>query len=113
MAGYEAAKRLYAKRKPQIEKTEKTKEDYEFERMGNECTFAPNLIKGPTAHRKNDAKTKQSERQQETFNKQLERQKKAREEKERIKQMMERGVPTSTAKTPQQKLSEKVNQIEN
>ena len=62
MAGYEAAKRLYAKRKPQIEKTEKTKEDYEFERLGNECTFAPNLMKA-TTNRKNDAKNKQSERQ--------------------------------------------------
>lgn len=44
-AGYEAAQRLYAKRKPQKEKTEKTKEDYEFEKFGQECTFAPQLSK--------------------------------------------------------------------
>jgi hypothetical protein len=30
-------------RKPQIDKTDKAKEDYEFERMGEECTFKPKL----------------------------------------------------------------------
>lgn len=54
-AGYQAAQRLYAKRKPQIEKTEKSKEDYEFERMGHECSFAPKLNKAAPA-RKNNAK---------------------------------------------------------
>lgn len=97
-AGYEAAQRLYARRKNQREKTEKTREDYEFEKYGQECTFAPKLNK--QSHAPSFKKTsKPSERQQETFNKQLERQKKAREEKERIKQLMERGVPASTKPT--------------
>jgi hypothetical protein len=30
-------------RRPQVDKTDKAKEDYEFERQGNECTFAPKL----------------------------------------------------------------------
>lgn len=92
-AGYEAAQRLYAKRKPQREKTEKTKEEYEFEKYGDECTFAPKMYTKGTGVSK---QTKQSEREQQQFNKQLERQKKAREEKERIKQLKERGVPAST-----------------
>jgi len=34
---------LYSKAKKQIDKTDKTKEDYEFERNQEECTFAPKL----------------------------------------------------------------------
>mmetsp|Transcript_12309 Transcript_12309/g.19096 ORF Transcript_12309/g.19096 Transcript_12309/m.19096 type:complete len:145 (+) Transcript_12309:2692-3126(+) len=43
--GSEQAKyeRLYSLRKKQIEKTDKTKEDYEFEKNAAECTFAPRL----------------------------------------------------------------------
>lgn len=38
---------LYEKRKRQIDKADKTKEDYEFERQGQECTFAPKLMSNP------------------------------------------------------------------
>lgn len=38
---------LYSKRKRQIDKTDKSKEDYEFERHGQECTFAPKLMTKP------------------------------------------------------------------
>jgi hypothetical protein len=31
-------------RKAQMDKTDKAREDYEFERMGDECTFAPKLL---------------------------------------------------------------------
>ena len=37
----QAAERLYLQRKAQIDKTDKAKEDYEFERQGEECTFQP------------------------------------------------------------------------
>ena len=37
----QAAERLYQQRKAQIDKTDKAKEDYEFERQGEECTFQP------------------------------------------------------------------------
>jgi hypothetical protein len=47
-AGYEAAQRLYKKRKNQAEKTEKSREDYEFEKFGQECTFAPQITKHKT-----------------------------------------------------------------
>ena len=30
-------------RKAQINKTDKAKEDYEFEKQAEECTFAPNI----------------------------------------------------------------------
>ena len=36
--------RLYGMRKPQIDKTDKAREDYEFERMGSECTFKPKRL---------------------------------------------------------------------
>ena len=38
---------LYKQRKRQIDKQDKTKEDYEFERHGQECSFAPKLISNP------------------------------------------------------------------
>ena len=60
-AGYEAAQRLYAKRKMQKEKTEKTKEDYEFEKYGDECTFTPKMFTKNTGASK-PHKQKQSER---------------------------------------------------
>lgn len=36
-----AVERLYSQRKPQVEKTDKAREDYEYERAGQECTFQP------------------------------------------------------------------------
>ena len=39
----EVVNRLYAQRKPQIEKTNKTKEDIEYQKMQEECTFAPQI----------------------------------------------------------------------
>ena len=41
VAPSETVNRLYAQRKPQIEKTDKTREEFEFEKAQNECTFAP------------------------------------------------------------------------
>lgn len=38
---------LYNLAKKQIDKTDKRREDYEFERAGDECTFAPQLISKP------------------------------------------------------------------
>ena len=35
--------RLYSKRKMQKNKTDKAKEDYEFEKQQEECTFAPKI----------------------------------------------------------------------
>jgi hypothetical protein len=35
---------LYSMRKRQLDKSDKTKEDYEFERHGQECTFAPKIV---------------------------------------------------------------------
>ena len=43
--GDKAVERLYAKRKVQADKQDKAKEDYEFERMGSECTFTPQVRK--------------------------------------------------------------------
>ena len=43
---------LYKMRKRQIDKTDKSKEDYEFERHGQECTFAPKLMSNPKYLRK-------------------------------------------------------------
>lgn len=39
-----AAERLYSKRKPQAQKTDKAREDYEFERQEQECTFQPKMV---------------------------------------------------------------------
>ena len=38
-----AAERLYKLRKEQKNKTDKPKEDYEFEKAAEECTFAPKI----------------------------------------------------------------------
>lgn len=93
---------MYARRTKQIEKTDKAREDYEFERLGDECTFAPQIFTKKPA-RKNDAKKVASQRQQETLNKQMERQKKAREEKERIKNLTQRGYGGNQGKAGKQK----------
>lgn len=39
--------RLYKMRKNANEKTDKAKEEYEFEKAKEECTFAPNLTRKP------------------------------------------------------------------
>lgn len=76
-----------------IDKRDKAKEDYEFEKQAQECTFAPNLSRKPVTKPQSAAKTAASERQQKTMQKQMERMNKAREEKERIKTMTQRGIP--------------------
>lgn len=43
-AGESKYDQLYALRKRQVDKTDKAKEDYEYERHGQECTFAPKLL---------------------------------------------------------------------
>ena len=57
-------------RKRQIDKTDKAKEDYEYQKQAEECTFAPNLVRKPTRTKKADAaKSAASERQQRTMQK--------------------------------------------
>ena len=100
--------RLYNLRKRQVDKTDKAKEDYEFERMGQECTFAPKLMTknqhvAPRAL--NNASSINSfrqepnmtaeQRRQKNEQKQLDRMQKAREEKQRKAAMFERGIPQS------------------
>lgn len=85
----EKYKQLYALAKPQKDKTDKTKEDYEFERNQQECTFQPKM----------NARAKQSVQVEsgavtsdKAVQKQIDRLNKAREEKERIKMYTERGA---------------------
>jgi hypothetical protein len=96
-------------RKDHKNKIDKAKEDYEFEKQQNECTFAPktnNYI--PKNQRKNlvapqtvpvngqqAQKLTAEERRQKTMQKQIDRMNKAREEKERVNTMTERGIPKS------------------
>ena len=106
---------LYNLRKKQIDKTDKSKVDYEFERQQEECTFAPQLYTNKTygqnasAPRRNTPGLVSSsvtsmpsvqqqsmstrDRQERTEQKNLERMRKAREEKERKAEMFERGIP--------------------
>jgi len=101
--------RLYGMRKKQIDKTDKAKEDYEFEKQSAECTFAPNLSRKP-ARPKKVSEAVASERQQKTMQKQLERLNKAREEKERIKKMTERGIPKTKRPAVQLEQQEEKNE---
>ena len=47
-----ANERLYNQRKRQLDKTDKAKEDYEFEKQAEECTFAPNIKRKPVRPKK-------------------------------------------------------------
>ena len=68
MAEAPAMERLYGMRKRQLDKTDKAKEDYEFEKQAEECTFAPNLQRKPVRSKKQaEASTQASERQQKTL----------------------------------------------
>lgn len=101
---------LYSLRKRQMDKTDKSKEDYEFERHGAECTFAPQLNNNPQYMRQNiknqetaahsqtsqgTASLSAKERQEKFEQKRLERLRRGREEKARKAEMMERGIPKS------------------
>ena len=111
--GDNARERLYRQRNRQIDKADKAKEDYEFERMGEECTFAPKVNKNLHVRstiaqiqlntnpvQKQDPSPSSTaagakgtlSRAEISYQKQLERQKKAREEKQRVKNLTERGV---------------------
>lgn len=96
-----------------MDKIDKTKEDYEFEKSQEECTFAPKLMsKQPKYIRErvtqntgetlnNDASRPMTakERQAKTEQKNLERMKKAREEKDRKNAFRVRGEPKSKPMT--------------
>ena len=66
-----AAARLYKMRKAQKNKTDKAKEDYEYEKQAEECTFAPNIK--PKQARKKAAPQEKTERQLKAEQKQMER----------------------------------------
>ena len=78
-------------RKAQKNKTDKAKEDYEFEKQADECTFAPNIK--PKKIKKAVGPAEKTERQLKAEQKQMERLQKAKEEKERKAGMFTRGVP--------------------
>lgn len=80
---------LYSLSKPQIQKTDKTGVDYEFERNKEECTFAPKLKTPSTV----TIKPSQPVANDKHVQKQIDRMNKAREEKERKKGFLERGEP--------------------
>ena len=86
---------LYAlsKNKQQINKTDKSKEDYEYEKSKDELTFKPKMY---TAKPGSSASKKTSLDNDRNVQKQKERMEKARDEKERIKMITERGIPAST-----------------
>ena len=50
-----ANERLYKMRKNQRDKTEKTKEEYEYEKQAQECTFAPKISRKPARTKKSEA----------------------------------------------------------
>lgn len=100
---------LYKLHKKQIDRTDKTKEDYEFERQQEECTFAPTIYtknkeyanKESAIRSKNQISQMSAasnpapnkDRQKMMEEKQKERLRRAREEKERVNEMLERGIP--------------------
>ena len=94
--------RLYGMRKAQIDKTDKTKEDYELERSSNECTFQPKFLSQESSSRVKQPLVTTT-RQSDSMQKQIERQNKAREEKERLKTFTERGITVSSQPTATRK----------
>lgn len=89
-AKYEQLYQL-AKNNAQKNKVDKSKEDYEYEKQKNECTFAPKIQNNNNIVR--NAEGVQLNVVQDLFvKKQIERLNKGREEKERIKNFMENGV---------------------
>lgn len=74
-------------------KTDKTKEDYEYEKNKDELTFKPKMYTKPGS----SASKKTTIENDRAVQKLKERMEKARDEKERIKMITERGIPASTA----------------
>ena len=91
---------LYALAKHQKNKQDKTKEDYEFEKNVQECTFQPKLQANQA--RKNIPEIGQSVTQDKHVQKQIDRLNKGREEKERVKLYHERGEMPRTENNQQQ-----------
>ena len=80
---------LYGLKKDQKDKQDKSKQDYEYERNKEELTFAPKITSHHnTAPQRN---TDESVVHDRAVQKQVERLNKAREDKDRIKNMTERG----------------------
>ena len=115
--------KLYKMHKKQIDRQDKTKEDYEFERQQQECTFTPNIVtKKNYTNKESIIKNNRSqnnsvlgnsmnkdaakERQKKMEEKQHERLKRAREEKERINGMLERGIPKAKPVTQAQMIEQ-------
>lgn len=70
-------------------KIERTTEEIEFERNKEECTFTPNCKRLPSFRFEEAPPQILKDK---TVQKDIERLKKAREEKERIKKIKERGI---------------------
>ncbi len=69
-------------------KQDKTKQDYEYERQREECTFAPKMHK-PIPREQNKGLAEVGNK---NIEKDIERMKKARDERERVKKYTERGI---------------------
>ncbi len=85
---YNLAKRMQGK-----PKTDKTSEEIEFEKFKEECTFAPNSQRvkiSSQVMRNQEPETPITE--DKFVQKEIERMKKAREERERVKKYTERGI---------------------
>lgn len=72
-------------------KEDRTSEEIEYEKNKDACTFAPNVKKFIDRQATVDQDVKILD--DKTVQKDVERMKRAREEKERVRQMTERGVP--------------------
>lgn len=77
------------------EKQDKTANDYEYEKNKEELTFQPNITKKKV--KKNTRRQLDSKRSEEDA---IERMRKARQERERVKQMTERGYVPGKASKP-------------
>ena len=78
---------LYLMGKKQGKKTDKSREEYEYEKSKSECTFSPHIGKY-LKEQKKDTKVMENKYVQ----KGVERMKKARDEKERVQKYTERGI---------------------
>ena len=81
-------------------KNEKTREDYEYEKYGKECTFKPNIIK-----ENKRPENKPHYVNQRSIQETLDRMKRGREERDFKKKMTERGYgePTQSTNKPAKK----------
>jgi hypothetical protein len=79
---------LYMKSKIIKIRNDKTTEEIEYERNKSECTFAPKLERLDVEDQRNRNRIKEDK----FIQREIDRLKKGREEKERIKKFTERGI---------------------